>query len=78
MDLKIFEKLKKEIPGCSITLEDSTKRSDGEWHARWTFNVKGSPSGPILFESNWFGYRTVDEALFEISKSLTEYMQKSQ
>jgi hypothetical protein len=73
MSPNLFENLKKQIPGCSITLSDSTKRSDGDWHARWTFVVKNC-NGERLFESPWFGYETVDEALFNMSICLTDYM----
>ena len=73
MDSELLEELKRQIPGCSITLRDSTKRCDGEWHARWTFSVTDC-NGRILFESApWFGYKTVNEALFAMSGCLEHY-----
>lgn len=70
MDTKIFERLKKIHPGFSITLSDATKRSDGEWHARWTYLVKDC-NGEKLFESDWWGYETANEALFQLLKDIT-------
>lgn len=72
MSEEFLEKLKKQIPGCSVTLKDSTKRSDGEWHTRWTFLVTDC-NGKPLFESFWFGYKTAGEALFAMSDCLEHY-----
>jgi hypothetical protein len=77
MSEEFLEKLKKQIPGCSVTLKDSTKRSDGEWHARWTFLVTDC-NGKPLFESFWFGYKTAAEALDAMSGCLDYYMKTAQ
>jgi hypothetical protein len=77
MSEEFLEELKRQIPGCSITLRDSTKRSDGEWHARWTFSVTDC-NGKPLFESPWFGYKTADEAVDDMSRCLEHYMKTAQ
>ena len=64
-----FERLKNEFPGFSITISDSTKRSDGEWHARWTYEVRNS-NREIIFRSEWWGHETADEALFQLLKDI--------
>lgn len=70
MNNKIFEHLKKTHPGFSITLSDATKRFDGEWHSRWTYLVKDC-NDEKLFESDWSGYETANEALSQLLKEIT-------
>ena len=66
---KIFELLKKIHPGFSLTLSDATKRSNGEWYARWTYLVQDCNGGK-LFESEWWGHKSADEALQELLKEI--------
>jgi hypothetical protein len=75
--LELFENLKRQIPGCSITLSDSTKRSDGEWHARWTFVVKDCNGRPLFLSAPWFGYETLNEAILALSECLECYTKTS-
>jgi hypothetical protein len=79
--LELLENLKRQIPGCSITLSDSTKRSEGEWHSRWTFVVRDcnvGGTGERLFESPWFGYETLNEAISALSECLECYTKTSE
>ena len=76
MDLKFFERLKDAIPGFSVTISDSSKRIDGEWHGRWTYTVKDC-NGDRLFESEWDGFESLDEAVFRMSRDLQRYLEST-
>lgn len=68
--VEFFESLKTQFPGFSITISDSTKRSDGEFHAKWTYEVRNC-NREVIFRSTWWGYDTVDEAMFQLLKNIT-------
>jgi hypothetical protein len=73
MDLNLLEFIKEKIPGFSVTISDSSKRIDGEWYARWTYTVKDC-NGSRLFESDWDGFLTLDEAICSMHHDLKGYL----
>ena len=73
IDIKLLGLLKKAIPGFSVTISDSSKRIDGEWHGRWTYTVKDC-NGDRLFESDWDGFLTLGEAASCMTRDLRHYL----
>lgn len=56
-------------PGYSFTIADETKRSDGEWHSRFTWLLRNAKNEYDV-ESVWWGFDTIQDAINDLSNYL--------
>ena len=63
--------LEKRLPDdYTLMISKSLKRDDGDWWDRWTWTLNSSYKH---YESTWFGFSTLQEALEDLSTYLELY-----
>lgn len=53
-------------PGYSFKVSDATKRSEGEWHSRWEWELFDTNQTKVA-SSDWRGFDSMQEALSDLS-----------
>ena len=71
MNTKYGQWTKHFPPGYSFTIKDATKRSDGEWHSRWTWELHTNDHDTI--DCDWWGFDTMHDAM----DNLAEHIEKT-
>lgn len=58
--------------GYSFKIKDCSKRSDGEWYSRWTWELRDC-NEDYVNQCDWWGFDTMGDCM----NNLAEYIEKT-
>jgi hypothetical protein len=69
MSPKIGHWVKHFPPGYSFKIKDCSKRSDGEWYSRWTWELRDCNEDYVK-QCEWWGFDTMEDALNDLAEHI--------